>query len=207
MSSRPGTTRDLLEEGAMVSGLLLRITDTAGFRQTADLIEQEGVSRGISAKERADLVLVVLDGSEPLLPEDFELISQTKSQKRIFVINKTDRKRPWDPCSVFDEGWVEVSAFSGQGLALLNQAMKSKILGGLSQKDQTPLVATLRQREALRGASASLENLVESARQGMSWEFLALDLRAALDAIGEITGATVTEDILGQIFKDFCIGK
>jgi tRNA modification GTPase len=208
----PGTTRDLLEERVIVGGVLLRIIDTAGFRGSTDPTEREGIQRGQAALENADLALLVLDGSEPLLPEDHYLLQQTAMRRRILVINKVDRGNlglgGWEPSgSASRSKVVKVSATTGEGIEALHEAVKDEILRGLTLQSESPLLTTVRQREVMQRARVSLDHLLRSIQEGLSWEFLALDLRDALDALGEITGATVTEDILQQIFRDFCIGK
>jgi tRNA modification GTPase len=209
----PGTTRDLLEERVIVGGVLLRIIDTAGFRGSTDPIEREGIQRGQAALENADLVLLVLDGSEPLLPEDHYLLQQTAMRRRILVINKVDLGENrglegWEPSgSASKSKVVKVSATTGEGVEALHEAVKDEILRGLTLQSESPLLTTVRQREVMQRARVSLDHLLRSIQEGLSWEFLALDLRGTLDALGEITGATVTEDILQQIFRDFCIGK
>ncbi|HEX9756238.1 MAG TPA: tRNA uridine-5-carboxymethylaminomethyl(34) synthesis GTPase MnmE [Nitrospiria bacterium] len=207
VTPHPGTTRDLLEETAMVGGVLLRIIDTAGFRQSSDPVEQEGITRSVSAKQSADLILLVLDGSEPLCDVDLELIQKTSERKRIIIINKTDKKKVWNPKSLWSGPIIEISATSGVGMEMLHQEVRRVVFGGVSQRDQSPLVTTLRQRGAFQKAHDSLNHLLRSSEKQMSWEFLAVDLRGALDALGEVTGVTVSENILDRIFKGFCIGK
>ena len=207
VTPQPGTTRDLLEETSMVGGILLRIIDTAGFRQSSDPVEQEGIKRSVSANQSADLILLVLDGSEPLSKDDLELIQKTAQQKRILVVNKIDKKRIWNPQLSWGGPLIEISATSGVGMETLHHEIRRFIMEGVPQRDKSPLVTTLRQREAFKRAHDSLNHLLHSSEKGMSWEFLALDLRGALDALGEIIGITLSEDILDRIFKDFCIGK
>jgi tRNA modification GTPase len=187
VTPHPGTTRDLLEE--------------------TDPVEQEGITRSVSAKQSADLILLVLDGSEPLCDVDLELIQKTSERKRIIIINKTDKKKVWNPKSLWSGPIIEISATSGVGMEMLHQEVRRVVFGGVSQRDQSPLVTTLRQRGAFQKAHDSLNHLLRSSEKQMSWEFLAVDLRGALDALGEVTGVTVSENILDRIFKGFCIGK
>jgi tRNA modification GTPase len=207
VTPHPGTTRDFLEETVMVGGFLLRIIDTAGFRQSSDPAEREGIKRSIAAKQNADLILLVLDGSEPLSKDDFELIQKTSQQKRILVVNKIDKERVWDPRQSWNGPLIEISATSGVGIETLHHEVRRVVMEGVSQRDKSPLVTTLRQREAFQRAHDSLQHLLHSYEKEMSLEFLALDIREALDALGEVTGVTLSEDILDRIFKDFCIGK
>jgi tRNA modification GTPase len=202
----PGTTRDVLEEYLNVSGIPLRILDTAGIRHTHDRIEQEGVRRSLAAIGSADIVLVVLDGSEALSDEDKRVLSEVKEKKAIAVINKSDlprrmEKLEWPPVQ------VTVSCRTGAGLDDLRQSIFEMVMQGAVMAGEHAWAVNQRHKTALEQTRESLQKARESAVSGLSPEFIALDLRGALDSIGLITGATYTEDILEKIFSDFCIGK
>lgn len=205
----PGTTRDLLQEWASIDGLSIRIVDTAGYRETDDFIEMEGVRRGEEALKKADLVLCVLDASEPLKAEDRILIERLKGEKKIVILNKIDLTRsidvdliaktfPGDPI-------VSLSTINHEGFSELKMTMK-EILVSRSEQER-PLVALLRHRNALERAAAAMERSLESIQNGASWEFTAADLREAADSIGEIVGEITTDAVLDEIFNRFCIGK
>lgn len=207
----PGTTRDIIEEWLNLKGVPLRIIDTAGIRHSIDPVEKEGVKRSQEAIERAGLVLLILDSSEELKEEDRDLIKRVGDKKKIIILNKIDLEKRIDDTWVRKtfpyESILDISAKEETGLGDLKEAIVGLILrGGITPGDR-PCITRARHKDALIRASDSLGNLLNSLRDGLSPEFLSLDLRAAIDAVGEITGQTTTENILDRIFKDFCIGK
>ncbi len=202
----PGTTRDILEEYLNISGVPLRILDTAGIRHSHDRVEQEGVRRSLAAIESADLVLVVLDGSEPLSAEDRRVLEQVKHKTTIAVINKSDLPRALEELAL-PEIQVALSCTSGTGLENLRQGISDLIKQGGIQAREHPLAVNQRHKTVLEQAEASLVKALASVQTGLSPEFTAVDLRGALDSLGLIIGATYTDDILERIFSTFCIGK
>lgn len=205
----PGTTRDVLHETVHIDGLPLRLTDTAGYRATSDPIEAEGVRRGDEALEKADLILWVLDSSEPFQEEDAALGRRLKEKRKIVLLNKTDLPPRLEKTRIQTEHPEEVilsiSTVTGFGVNGLKKEIKQS-LGGQPERER-PLVALLRHRNVLEGAAKSLQRAKHSAEGNASWEFLASDLREAADSLGEIVGETTTDEILDQIFNNFCIGK
>ncbi len=202
----PGTTRDVLEEYLSIDGMPVRILDTAGIRHTHDVVEQEGVRRSLAAIEQADIVLIVLDGSHELAPDDRRVIEEAKAKTAIAVINKSDLPKRMERLA-WPERRVEISCKTGEGLDGLRAEMLDAMHQGAVPPREHAWAVNDRHRSALERAKAGLEKALASARAGLSPEFIALDLRDALDHIGLITGATYTEDILERIFRDFCIGK
>ena len=205
----PGTTRDTIEESLNIKGIPINLIDTAGIRRTEDIVEKEGVTRSWKFIEDADLVLWVLDCSEELSSEDQSILGRVPGGKTVAVLNKIDLKRRVDLEKIkeFYPTTVDVSATKGWGLDQLEETIYNLFLGGeMSSSDRT-LVTNVRHKDALRRAKESLINVIETARNGLSGEFLALDLRGALRNLGEIVGETTTEDILDVIFSQFCIGK
>lgn len=202
----PGTTRDVLEEYLNISGMLLKILDTAGIRHTHDVVEQEGVRRSLSAIESADLVLVVLDGSRPLSQEDQRVLDEAKAKTAIAVINKSDLPAKLERL-VWPEMQVKVSCKTGEGLDTLKAALLEMMKAGAIPPREHAWAVNHRHKTILEETRASLEKAQESIRSGVSPEFIAVDLRDALDSLGRIIGATYTEDILERVFRDFCIGK
>lgn len=210
----PGTTRDVLEEVLNVRGVPVRLLDTAGVRQTEDFVEQEGVRRSRAAMEAAEVLLVVLDGSQPLTAGDRDLVASFPGKRRLVVVNKSDLPmaltEPDLECLHSLPGQaalVRISATTGEGLDELRDRLRALVLRQDFEPGETPLVTRLRHRTALVRAQEALEQAEASVSHGLSGEFVAMDLRAAIDALGEITGAVTTEDILDRIFKEFCIGK
>jgi tRNA modification GTPase len=206
VTEMPGTTRDVLEEYLNIGGLPLKILDTAGIRHTADLIEQEGVRRSLGAVSSADIVLLVLDGSQELTSEDRYALAHAAGKTTIAVINKKDLPRRLER-PAWPETQVEVSCRTGGGLDELRKAVLEKMRAGAVPPREHAWAVSERHREALEQALQAVERGRGSARSARSPELIAVDLRDGLDHLGAITGATHTEDILERIFRDFCIGK
>jgi tRNA modification GTPase len=202
----PGTTRDVLEEYLNISGMPLKVLDTAGIRHTHDAVEQEGVRRSLAAIGSADIVLVVLDGSELLTKEDERVLDETKGKTAIAVINKSDLPRRLEKHD-WPEKQVELSCRTGAGLDKLRQAILEMMKQGAVPPREHAWAVNQRHKTALEQAKESLEKALTSSQSDLSPEFIAVDLRDALDGLGLIIGATYTEDILERIFSDFCIGK
>ncbi len=202
----PGTTRDVLEEYVNVSGIPLRILDTAGIRHSHDIVEQEGVRRSLAAIASADIVLVVLDGSMPLTADDRRVLHEVKGRSTIAVINKSDLDRQLEGID-WPDTRVSVSCRRNDGLDDLKKAIADKVHTGAVKSPAHAWAVNQRHRTALQKTRDSLQSALASVESSLSPEFVAVDLRGALDSLGLITGATHTEDILERIFSDFCIGK
>lgn len=203
----PGTTRDVLEEYLNISGVPLRILDTAGIRHSHDIVEQEGVRRTLRAINSADMVLVVLDGSQELTEEDRRVLDEAKNKIAILIINKADLPKKVESVGL-PATHVSVSCRTGAGMDDLRKAISSLVMNGtVASRGSHTWAINQRHAVALEQAGESLRKVLVSIRSGLSPEFIALDLRAALDSLGIIIGATYTEDILERIFNDFCIGK
>jgi tRNA modification GTPase len=198
----PGTTRDVLEEYLNIGGLPYKILDTAGIRHSHDVVEQEGVKRSGAA----DVVLLVLDGSQPLSSEDKRVLEEAQGKTAIVVLNKSDLVRKAE-FPVWPQMVVEISCRTGAGLDSLRKSLVKLVRQGAVPPREHAWAVNTRHKTALEQAKASLEKALASISSGMSAEFIALDLRDALDSVGLIIGATHTEDILERIFRDFCIGK
>ncbi|MCK5504578.1 MAG: tRNA uridine-5-carboxymethylaminomethyl(34) synthesis GTPase MnmE, partial [Thermodesulfovibrionia bacterium] len=205
VTETPGTTRDVIEDYINIQGLPIKIMDTAGIRGVEDIAEKEGVRRSIRAMKDADLVLIVLDGSTILNGTDRELIEKSDNRNTVFVINKTDLPQMFS-LEDSDREIVRVSALKGTGIAELKDKIIEVTLHG-KPICTAGIVTNIRHVHALEKALASVNTLVEEIMKKTSPEFLAVELRDALDAIGEILGVTTSEDILTKIFSNFCIGK
>jgi len=204
----PGTTRDTLEETINLHGIPLCLIDTAGIRKGRDPIEQLGVERSRRALERADLVLMMVDGSEPLAPEDEEIASLLGEKPALLVINKIDLPEVCDTSMLLPEvRRVRISALTGEGLPLLEEAIADLIFGGQVVTSDLPLVSSPRHQEILNRALAHLCDALHAHENGMPADFVTIDLTAAINALGEITGETASDDLLEAIFSNFCIGK
>lgn len=201
----PGTTRDVIEEHLNIQGIPVRIMDTAGIRDVRDIAEQEGVKRSVRTIDEADLVLLILDGSEPLHATDERLIERSKSKNGLILINKTDLPQKIN-IKKYNGKIVYISAKTGEGLKELRNEMVEAILGGKIEYGPE-IVTNIRHVHALGRANESLNKFITGIRNQISPEFLSIELREALDSIGEIQGVTTTDDILNKIFDSFCIGK
>ncbi len=196
-----GTTRDVIEELVNLDGVPLRLLDTAGIRETEDAVEKIGVERSKMAIADADLVLLVLDMSRKTDNEDKELLEITESKNRIIIANKTDIKI----CD-FD-GAIEISAKTGEGIDVLAEKIRSMYnLGKIGQNDDV-IVTNMRHVAALSNGKSALCRAKSAIEGGMPQDIAALDIYEAINFLGEITGATVSEDIVSEIFHSFCVGK
>lgn len=204
VSDIAGTTRDILEDHLKLNGLNIVLTDTAGIRETIETIEKEGIKRSIKALDDADLVLLVLDSSKPLNETDQSLIKKLDGKKSIVVLNKTDIA---SPTSIDHPHVVPISALTGAGLDILKKEIDKVIWAhGVPSKEEI-VITNMRHKEALIESVDALERVVQGLKTGISPEFVAFDIRAALTGIGKIVGADITEDVLTSIFNTFCIGK
>jgi tRNA modification GTPase len=204
----PGTTRDVIEESVDLNGVLIHLVDTAGVRETDDIVEQEGIKRTRIAQGEADLLLVVVDGSVPLTSDDRDLLSAVKDSKHVVVLNKADlADAVLLDAALANHSSCNISAKTGLGVEQMKSALRAQLLPGGFEAAESVTITNVRHRDALRRASESLGHALESVRYGMAGELVSIDVRAAADALGEITGAITTDEILGHIFSEFCIGK
>lgn len=226
VSPIPGTTRDTIAETADIRGLPVVFVDTAGLREGRDEIEQEGVRRSHETLSRAEFVLHVLDTSEPLSEADEEFLNQFAARKRILVRNKTDLERrlilPGERLNPETQHFgkigtaaagdsclpiVDVCCLSGQGIEGLKDAIKELIWSGEIKAEMLQVMINSRHQIALNRARAATQRTIDALRDNATLELAALDLRIAVNAVGEIVGKTATEDLLDSIFSQFCLGK
>ena len=223
VSAVPGTTRDVLEEGVKILGVGIRLIDTAGLRHTPNEIEREGIRRTTLALEQAGLLLIVVDGSQEVSDDDVEIIKENFDKKKIVVLNKADLPSKIQELTLrsvlapdaSQEGKeqsnspriVTISAKTGMGLEKLRQEIRSLAYGPFFESGEPVFITRLRHKLALERAKEAVTNSLCALDQDFSGECLAVDIRVALDALGEIIGVVSTEDILDHIFKEFCIGK
>ena len=202
----PGTTRDTVEEQVMLGNTRLRLIDTAGIRETGDTVEAMGVQRSREALDQADLVLCVCDGSQRLTEEDRAIIDLCLAcEKTIALINKTDLGQAVQPSDLPFDTVIEICAKTGQGLDRLADTVDALFAGKLTCDGS--ILTNARQYDACRRAHEAILRSLQGLTLGLTPDAVLTDVEEAMEAIGEVTGATVREDITARIFERFCVGK
>jgi tRNA modification GTPase len=207
----PGTTRDLISEYTNLEGIPVSLQDTAGIHDSADHVEKLGMDRSLRAMVDADVILFVLDQSQRLSEQDEALKKKLEGLSCIVVMNKSDLSSKWSSAEKAEwagsRPYVDVSAKTGAGIAGLRHTIISRITGGDGVGLEGILVTNLRHYQNLDAAGKSLRKAASALKEGLSEEFALLDLHRALHELGAITGEVSVEDLLGEIFSRFCIGK
>ena len=209
----PGTTRDFIEETVDIRGIPVRLMDTAGIRRPENIIEAEGIGQVWQKLERADVVIILLDGSEPLGDEDLEIMEGNRARPVLVVVNKADLPRLLDPGEVSAHmsgkasGPLWISAKFGEGIEEMLKVLGGLLVHDLGEREPAVLLANIRHRAALEGALRLLRQAEETIREGLSPEFAAFDIQQAIASLDLITGRSVDEQVLDRIFSTFCVGK
>jgi tRNA modification GTPase len=203
----PGTTRDVVESRLVVGGIPVQVLDTAGIREATDQVEQIGVERSRSVAQAADLVLLTLDATQGWTEADSAIYAQVQHRPLILVLNKIDLVTT-PPALPPDLGLplVQTAAAQNQGIEALEQAILQQVQAGIQAAD-LDLAINARQAAALTRAQSALEQVQATIANQLPLDFWTIDLRSAIQALGEITGEEITESVLDQIFSRFCIGK
>jgi len=202
----PGTTRDLVTEIVDLDGVAITLVDTAGLHgAAADAVEREGIARARSAREVADVALVVLDRSRPLTEDDDALLRASSRSTRVVVANKSDLPAAWDLDAVTADA-IAVSAKDGSGFEELRHAITTALSGGERLRD-APAITNARHVDLLSRAAAALRRAADAAASGTPEEFVAADVAGARVLLEEVTGARTSDDVLRAIFDKFCVGK
>lgn len=199
----PGTTRDLVSEHTTLSGIPVRLLDTAGIREGLDLVETLGIERSFQAAADADLIVLVVDLSAPLTGDDERLLDRFADRKPLIVGNKSDLERKITSLN----GFLPVSALMGEGIDALRAEILSRLAPDGLAAPESGSITSVRHQQLLKESLAALENAGRAVEFGIPHEMLLIDLYAALRPIDAITGATTADDILNRIFSTFCIGK
>ncbi|MFD1485048.1 tRNA uridine-5-carboxymethylaminomethyl(34) synthesis GTPase MnmE [Lacticaseibacillus baoqingensis] len=203
-----GTTRDVLEEYVNVRGVPLKLIDTAGIRDTEDKVEKIGVERSRKAITQADLILLVMDASQPLTPEDQDLLAATADKRRLVILNKQDLPVKLTLGDTIAEAdIVRTSITTGAGVAALDTKIADIFAGGIDNSQSTVMVSNARQIGLLRQAKASLNSVLAGIAAGMPIDLVQIDMTAAWDKLGEITGDAAPDELITQLFSQFCLGK
>ncbi len=206
----PGTTRDVIEEYINLKGIPLKIIDTAGIRETENMVEKIGVERARDFLEKADLVLMMLDVSQGLTDDDLKVYELIKEKQMIVVVNKTDlapalkKEEIKNHFSEHPVLWISIK--EEKGLEELKDEIVGEVFNKQIDSDQV-LITRTRHENVLKDALKAIERVYDSYKQGLPYDFLTIDLKECLNKLSEITGETVNEDIIDNIFSDFCLGK
>ncbi len=209
----PGTTRDIIEEYLNIKGLPVRIMDTAGIRDVENIAEKEGVRRSLKSIENADLVIAMFDRSEPHRIEDLEVIEKIKNKNIIVVFNKCDllplldKKMIMSLLLPYTSNFLDISALQGDGIEELKNKIFESCLKDWKEEREGIVISNIRHKLAIEKASEAIERAILALSEGHPLEIFALELREAMDRLGEIVGIVTTDDILNKIFSEFCIGK
>lgn len=207
----PGTTRDAIEEVVNIRGIPVKIIDTAGIRETDDLVEQIGVDKAKEYLDKADLVLFLLNNNENLSQQDKEIFELLKDKKKIILLNKTDLKEILNRDEVIKlaEGdpIIELSLKEEKGLEELALVLENLFFSGSVEEAEKIVVTNVRHKNLLQQAKNSLQESLNAINNGLSPDLVSIDLKNTLFTLGEITGETISGDIMNKIFSQFCLGK
>ena len=205
-----GTTRDTLEEQIFFGGISLNVIDTAGIRDTEDVVEKIGVEKAKEKAEKADLMIYVVDSSTELDENDNEIIEMIKGKKAIVLLNKTDLNMVTKEEQLkgkVDHPVISISAKEKTGMEQLEQTLKTMFFHGNLEFNDEVYITNVRQKQALEEAKESLKQVRNSIDMGMPEDFYSIDLMSAYEALGRITGESVEDDLVNEIFGKFCMGK
>jgi len=207
----PGTTRDTIEETISLKGIPVKITDTAGIHYTDDHIERIGIKKSKSASEKADLIIFMLDASQRLTDEDREIMGAIIGKKTIVLINKTDLEKKLETDEIKKTlsscRLIETSLLSGEGLSEIEEEIEKLVYGGHVKQQNSLLVTNARHETLLKEAARALLDAEKMISNGGALEFIEVDIKRSYDFLGEITGETVSDDIIEEVFSRFCLGK
>lgn len=205
----PGTTRDVIEEWITIQGVPICLVDTAGIRSTDDTVEQIGVRRAKEYMDRADIILVVVDQSRPLQEEDRQILETARGRQALIVLNKEDLQPAFETEELQSYGLplLSISASTGAGMGELKDAMLSLALQQGLTAAQSALLANTRHIELVRQSREALQRALDTIEAGMPVDCAIVDIREAWELLGSITGDTVHDDIIEEIFSRFCLGK
>ena len=207
----PGTTRDIIEEYVNIDGIPLKIVDTAGIRDTENLIEKIGVNRAKNVVSRADLVIAVFDASRELTKEDMDIVDIIKDKKSIALLNKTDLPNKIEledlQKQLGNKKLIATSIAKGVGVEELEKVIKEMFYSGNVEISDDIIVTNVRHKNQLERAKKNISDVLQGIKQGVPLDCVEVDVKNCWENLGEISGDTVSEDIIDKIFSEFCIGK
>ena len=206
-----GTTRDVLEEYVNVRGVPLRLVDTAGIRDTEDIVEKIGVERSRKALSEADLILFVLNNNEPLTEEDRTLYEVIKNEDAIVIVNKTDLERRLDieevKTMIGDTPLIQTSMLKQEGIDELELQIRDLFFGGEVQNQDMTYVSNSRHISLLKQARQTIQDAIDAAEAGIPMDMVQIDLTRTWELLGEIIGESASDELINQLFSQFCLGK
>ena len=201
----PGTTRDTIEEYVTIKGITLRLIDTAGIRKTEDIVENIGVEKSKKALNDAQLILFLLDGTKEVSKEDMELYNSIKEKPHIVIINKIDLE--CQSIDIDDKNIVRISTKTGDGLDDLEDKIEELFNLKNLEVENELIITNIRHKNLIVKAKDGLLNSINSISTGLPIDMISIDIKTAINSLGEILGESVSEDVLNRIFKKFCVGK
>lgn len=207
----PGTTRDVIEEELNFAGIRIRLVDTAGIRQTEDIVEKIGIEKSKEAVNNSDLVLFMVDNDKALSEEDLEIMDKIKNKKVIVLVNKTDLNRKVETDIIKEKlpesKLIEISVKKETGIDALEEAIKDMVFKGQVTINKSQTVTNLRHKKLLESSRESVLDAISNAKKNFALELLEIDVKNAYDETGKILGETVEDDIIEKVFERFCLGK
>ena len=211
VTSVPGTTRDTIEEMLTIRGIPVKLTDTAGIRETEDLIEKIGIEKSKEAFNNADLIIFMADRSRALDEEDFSILNHIRDKKAVVILNKTDLPSAFDSVELEkhlpEACIIEASVANGDGIEELENVVENMVYGGEVKQSDSMMVTNVRHKNLLEEADTSLGDAIEMAKACQPLELLEIDASRAYECLGAIIGEAVEEDIINEVFERFCLGK
>ena len=206
-----GTTRDVIEEFVNIKGIPLKIVDTAGIRETEDIVEKIGVEKSRESFNTADLVIMVLDSSRELSNEDIDILEKLEDKKTIVLLNKTDLEQKIDEDKILKyvdkDSIIKISALQHEGIEELHDKIEAMVYNGSIKNTSSLVITNSRHKDALLKAYESINDAINAIEQNLPYDFIEVDFKNIWDYLGYINGDTVKEDLLDTIFSNFCIGK
>lgn len=207
----PGTTRDTIEEVISIKDIPVKLTDTAGIRETDDQIERIGIEKSKESFNRADLIIFILDGSKPLGDEDRDIIEKLETRNVIVLLNKEDLGKAVSEEEIQEKlpeaRIIRTSVINEAGIETLEETIEELVYGGKVRQEESLLVTNVRHKELLDQAAEAIEDAGRMAENTEALDFIEVDVRRCWELLGEIIGESVTEDIIDQVFARFCLGK
>ncbi len=207
----PGTTRDTIEEAINLDGIPLNIIDTAGIRKAKDEVEKIGVDRTRELMEQAELILVIIDSSEPLSTEDIETLEMCKNKTSIVLLNKSDLEQNVNEDDINklieSKNVLSISALKSEGIDELKRLINNLVFEGIAYQEDSLIITNTRQYSSLKTAEQDIEKAYDALINFLSEDLISIDIKNALESIDEMTGDNISENVIDEIFSRFCIGK